>query len=150
MRFCLCTGASCDCRCDKGQCSRTPRRTCKVCAARRHRASRLQVFEPVCGEDGDTYSNVCEAGVADVAVACDGPCPCPGAKPKPAPEEPRDDADDSCCGKHLVCCGNFCMYESMARWLTCQEPTCCANAANKKTLTTYKRPQFYGRSRWGH
>ena len=34
-----------------------------------------QITEPVCGMDGASYRNVCEARCADVAVAHTGPCP---------------------------------------------------------------------------
>ncbi|MEZ6084416.1 MAG: Kazal-type serine protease inhibitor domain-containing protein [Phycisphaerae bacterium] len=45
-----------------GECLPEP----QVCAA---------IFDPVCGCDGQTYSNACNANAAGVSVASQGPCP---------------------------------------------------------------------------
>lgn len=36
------------------------------------------VFNPVCGVDGITYANVCEADCSGMRLASQGECPCPG------------------------------------------------------------------------
>jgi hypothetical protein len=42
-----------------------------------------QVYRPVCGANGKTYSNACLARLAHVRVASEGPCPGTGPEPKP-------------------------------------------------------------------
>ena len=35
-----------------------------------------KILAPVCGRDGETYSNACEAKCKETKVECDGECPC--------------------------------------------------------------------------
>lgn len=57
-------------------------------------------YRPVCGEDGMTYGNACEARAAHVAVAHDGECKmaCGGLAGTPCPESQFCDLDPGLCG----------------------------------------------------
>ena len=35
-----------------------------------------RTYMPVCGEDGETHANTCNAGCAGTEVKCGGECPC--------------------------------------------------------------------------
>merc|ERR1712128_185977 len=48
-------------------CANTTREPSCICPA---------VFSPVCGADGQTYSNTCTAACGGSKVACEGECPC--------------------------------------------------------------------------
>ena len=88
----------------------------------------LAVYDPVCGCDGRTYGNACEAARAGVSVAHPGPCRgpddatgrfCGGLAAVPCPagyicvDDPRDDCDPQrggadCPGICVPAAGEFC------------------------------------------
>jgi hypothetical protein len=53
----------------------------------------LAIFNPVCGCDGQTYSNACQAAAVGVDVASEGACRLSCAGPSPAPGACETDAD---------------------------------------------------------
>jgi hypothetical protein len=66
------------------------------------------IFEPVCGSDGKTYGNSCEAGLANVTVAYQGECQ-PDGLNCPAVVEPV-------CGSDGKTYGNSCEAGVSVRW----------------------------------
>jgi putative hemolysin len=67
------------------------------------------VYEPVCGADGNTYGNSCEAGLAGVEIAYEGECE---SECVPDPERMCTMEYAPVCGTDGVTYGNRCMAEA--------------------------------------
>ncbi|MFZ5892546.1 MAG: hypothetical protein ACOY0T_15915 [Myxococcota bacterium] len=90
----------------RGVCQRRP----EVCT---------RIYDPVCGCDGRTYGNSCDAASAGVSVASDGECPsvfCGGIAGIPCPGAGTcvDDPSDDCAPPTGADCGGICECQVIA------------------------------------
>jgi hypothetical protein len=75
-------------------------------------------YAPVCGVDGKTYSNMCEAGCAGVTVAHQGPCTDGGSDGPPVSDAGTDGGkgacatDNDCIFRAAAGCCGMCLAKS--------------------------------------
>lgn len=66
------------------------------------------VYTPVCGKNGMTYSNKCYALAAGMNVQCDGQCPCGGSPVVPTEEVPavlpNEQGENPAGGNSMIAC----------------------------------------------
>merc|ERR1712128_295910 len=74
------------------------------------------VFLPVCGADGQTYSNTCTAACGGSKVACEGECPCTTTEPSCSCIE----IFDPVCGADGETYSNSCKAACAGSEVTCQ------------------------------
>lgn len=78
----------------------------------------ISLYQPVCGKDGEIYSNACVAASEGAEVACEGECPCLGGKPCPAIYAPV-------CGVDGVSYDNDCIATGNETTAACNGPCPC-------------------------
>jgi len=90
---------------------------------------------PVCGKDGKTYANPCEAIRCNTVVACAGKCPCrttpsvPSVPIMPSPNPGKCDVEDDC-----ELCGAECFEQTMLSQLKMTGKTCIDTFDNLKCI----------------
>lgn len=87
-----------------------------------------EIYEPVCGSNGKTYSNGCVATCGGIKIACNKACPCRDVIPEPPIEEQCK--TDVNCDDNNLCTKDLCKNGKCVS----SEITCPLNAkCNPKT-----------------
>lgn len=128
-----CQPVLCDLYCESG--FKTDESGCEVCECNTPQCRCALIDAPVCGADGKTYPNACEAGCAAVEIVSEGPCrsECNYNCLIPDPVCGADGVTYTCGADEAKCNGTTVVHEGACKKPECniqclvEEPVCGAN-----------------------